>query len=57
MLVLRGKKEDEIFLTGGIEFKILEIKGDKVRLGITAPKEVKILRGKLLTEEDKKVLS
>ena len=57
MLVLSGKKDDEIFLTGGIEVKILDIRGDKVRLGFTAPKDVKILRSKLLTEEDKKVLS
>ena len=45
MLVL-GRKVGEkiIFAMGQIELIVLEIKGNKVRLGISAPKDVSILR-------------
>jgi carbon storage regulator len=50
MLVLSRKINEKILIGGNIEITIVEIKGDIVKIGINAPKEVSILRGELLTE-------
>lgn len=53
MLVLSRHKEEDIFFLGmGIQVRVLEIRGDKVRLGIEAPDEVRVLRGELLSTEE-----
>jgi carbon storage regulator len=44
MLVLSRKKDESIIINDDIEIVIVEIRGDKVRLGITAPKEVPVHR-------------
>lgn len=44
MLVLDRKPDESIIIGGNIEVCIVHIKGKKVRLGITAPKEVSIHR-------------
>lgn len=44
MLALSRKKGEAVVLNNNIEITILEVKGDQVRLGITAPKEVPIYR-------------
>lgn len=44
MLALTRKKDEAIIIDGGIEIKILDIQGDKVKLGISAPKEVSVYR-------------
>ncbi len=44
MLVL-SRQRDEVFKIGDdIEITVVDIRGDKVRLGITAPKEVQVHR-------------
>lgn len=48
MLVLSRKINETIKIGDDIEVRILEIKGDAVRIGIQAPKEVDILRGELI---------
>lgn len=48
MLVLSRKAGDTIQIADNIEVKILEIKGDTVRIGIEAPKSVDIVRGELI---------
>ncbi|MBY0223499.1 carbon storage regulator CsrA [Mammaliicoccus sciuri] len=48
MLVLSRKTNDTIKISDNIEIRILEIKGDTVRIGIEAPKSVDILRGELV---------
>ncbi|WP_153722660.1 carbon storage regulator CsrA [Sporosarcina cascadiensis] len=48
MLVLSRKSNDTIQIAENIEIRILEIKGDTVRIGIEAPKSVDILRGELV---------
>ncbi len=40
MLVLSRKKNEQIVLGEDIVITVVEIRGDKVRLGITAPKSV-----------------
>lgn len=47
MLVLTRREGEKIVLGGSIEITVAEIQGDKVRLGIQAPKDVEILRGEL----------
>ena len=44
MLVLSRKIGQKIVLTGGIELTVVEIRGDKVRLGLVAPKDVAVHR-------------
>lgn len=48
MLVLSRKTGDTIKIADNIEIKILEVKGDTVRVGIEAPKSVDIVRGELI---------
>ena len=47
MLVLSRKKSESIVIDGQIKIEVLKIKGSTIRLGITAPRDVKILRGEL----------
>ena len=47
MLVLSRKKNESIVIDGSIVVTIVEIKGDKVRLGIDAPKEVPVHRSEV----------
>ena len=44
MLVLSRKKEESIIINDNIVVTVVEIRGDKVRLGFDAPKEVPIHR-------------
>lgn len=48
MLVLSRKINETIKIGDDIEIRILEVKGDTVRIGIEAPKSVDILRGELI---------
>lgn len=44
MLVLSRKKNESIIINDHITVTIVEIRGDKVRLGIEAPKDVSVHR-------------
>ena len=44
MLALSRKKNEAIVISNNVEVTILEIKGDQVKIGITAPKEVPVYR-------------
>ena len=44
MLVLSRKKGESIIVQDNIEFVILEVNADTVRIGINAPKDIEILR-------------
>lgn len=44
MLALSRKKNEAIVINNNIEITILEIKGDQVKIGVTAPKEVPVYR-------------
>ena len=48
MLVLSRKVGEVIHIGNGIHLTVVEIRGDKVRLGIEAPKDVSIWRGELV---------
>lgn len=44
MLALSRKKNEAIVINNNIEITILEIKGEQVKIGIAAPKEVPVYR-------------
>ncbi len=44
MLVLSRKKNESIIINDNITVTVIEIRGDKVRLGIEAPKNVTVHR-------------
>ncbi|MCS7299335.1 MAG: carbon storage regulator CsrA [Spirochaetia bacterium] len=50
MLVLSRKEEQSIIIGENIEIKILSIRGDTVKIGISAPPELKIYRKEVLEE-------
>ena len=47
MLALSRKKNEAIIINNNIEITILEIKGDQVKIGVSAPKEVPVYRKEL----------
>ena len=44
MLALSRKKGESLIINNNIEITVLEVKGEQIKLGITAPKEVPIYR-------------
>ena len=55
MLILSRKSGEALIINEEIEIKIIEVNGDKVKIGINAPQNVKILRSELRqTGESKK---
>jgi carbon storage regulator len=44
MLALSRKSNESIMVGNDVEFTILEIKGDQVKIGISAPKSIPIYR-------------
>lgn len=47
MLVVTRKTDESLIISDNIEITVLEIGKDKVKIGINAPKEVKIIRSEL----------
>ncbi len=50
MLVVTRKTEESVIIADNIEVTILEVSKDRVKIGISAPKDVKIIRNELLKE-------
>lgn len=44
MLALSRKKNEALVINNNVEITILEIKGEQVKLGISAPREVPVYR-------------
>ena len=44
MLVLSRQKDESIMIGDNVEITIVDVRGDKVRLGINAPKEIPVHR-------------
>ena len=56
MLALTRKKGESLVINNNIEVTVLEIRGDQVKLGISAPKDVSIYRQEVylqIQEENK----
>ncbi|MBQ6676200.1 MAG: carbon storage regulator CsrA [Ruminococcus sp.] len=52
MLILSRKKGESLVIGGNIELTVVEVSGDKVRLGINAPSDVSVLRAELKQTAD-----
>lgn len=50
MLILARKVGQRIIIDGGIEITVVEVRGDQVRLGITAPRSVAVHREELVNQ-------
>jgi len=50
MLILARKVGQHIVIAGEIEITVLEVRGDQVRLGITAPRSIAVHRKELLEQ-------
>ncbi|EFH85134.1 carbon storage regulator [Ktedonobacter racemifer] len=51
MLVLRRKEGERILISGNILVEVLEVHEGKVKLGITAPPEVDIVREEIVLRQ------
>lgn len=50
MLALTRKKDEAIIIDGNIEIRILDVQDGKVKLGISAPKDMSIHREEVYLE-------
>jgi carbon storage regulator len=50
MLVLTRKRNASIVIGDDIELSVLSVTGDKVRIGITAPREIPVFRKEVYLE-------
>lgn len=50
MLVLTRKKQERIQIGDSVTITVVRIKGNTVRVGIEAPKDVRVVRGELVKE-------
>lgn len=60
MLVLSRKKDESIMIGDNVEIKILSVDGEQVKIGIVAPKSVKIHRSEVfaaIQEQNKEALN
>lgn len=60
MLALSRKKNEALVINNDIEITILDIRGDQVKIGISAPKEVPIYRKEVylqIQEANKEAMS
>jgi len=51
MLVLTRKLQETIQIGDNVTLTVLKVKGNTVRIGIEAPKEVRVIRGELPPKE------
>lgn len=60
MLALSRKKGEAIVINNNIEITVLDVKGDQVKIGIVAPKEVPVYRKEVylqIQESNKEAMS
>ena len=50
MLALSRKQGESIVIGNDIEITVLEVKGDQVKLGISAPKSIPVYRKEIYTQ-------
>lgn len=51
MLVLSRKRDEEIVIAGHIRVRVLELRGGRVRLGVSAPPDVTVDRAEVLPRD------
>lgn len=53
MLALTRKKGESLVINNNIEITVLEIRGDQIKIGISAPKEVPVYRKEVYKQIEK----
>lgn len=57
MLALTRKKGESLIINNNVEITVLEIRGDQIKIGVNAPKEIPIYRKEVyeqILQENKK---
>ncbi len=60
MLALTRKKDEALVINNNIEIKILDIKGDQIKLGVQAPRDISVYRKEIylqIQEANKEAMS
>ncbi|MDR0820917.1 MAG: carbon storage regulator [Oscillospiraceae bacterium] len=57
MLVVTRKTEEGLVIADNVEVTVLEISKDRVKIGISAPKEMKIMRSELVKTQEENIES
>lgn len=57
MLVLRRKVGESIILSGSIHISVLAVEGERVKIGISAPADVTIVREELLLRIEQPIVA
>ncbi|MCL2109517.1 MAG: carbon storage regulator [Oscillospiraceae bacterium] len=52
MLVITRKTDESLLIADNIEITVLEISKDKVKIGVSAPRDVKVMRNELVSTQD-----
>ena len=52
MLVITRKNDESLLIADNIEITVLEISKDRVKLGVSAPRDVKVIRNELLAAQN-----
>jgi len=56
MLILSRRIGEQLLIGDDILVEVIEISGSQVRLGVMAPRAVKVLRDELLEDDDPRVV-
>ncbi len=48
MLVVTRKIDESLIIADNIEITVLDVSKDKVKIGVSAPKDIKIIRNELI---------
>ncbi|MCL1823570.1 MAG: carbon storage regulator [Oscillospiraceae bacterium] len=52
MLVITRKTDESLLIADNIEITVLEISKDRVKIGVSAPKDIKVIRFELITAQN-----
>ena len=50
MLVLTRRRGESVLIGDKVEITIVEIQGDKIKIGVSAPKKIEVLRKELVSQ-------
>ena len=52
MLVVTRKTDESLIIADNIEIMVLEVSKDRVKLGVSAPRDIKIIRNELIDTQN-----
>ena len=52
MLVVTRKTDESLIIADNIEITVLEVSRDRVKIGISVPKDIKIIRNELIDTQN-----